>query len=142
MDLEIRPAGEADQPVIQEMSSLYVYDISEFTGWDCADSGRYGCRSFHEYRAEPACHPFLVKVDGKLAGFALINDQGAFPETQHNVGEFFVLRKWRRRGIGERVARFVFDRFRGGWEVMQLVANTPPDVTPRRRSSSRTSASR
>jgi len=34
------------------------------------------------------------------------------------------MRKDRRRGVGEHVARTVFDRFRGRWEVSELRENT------------------
>lgn len=40
-------------------------------------------------------------------------------------GEFFVLRKFRGAGVGERIARQLFDRFRGRWEVQRLARNTP-----------------
>ena len=41
-----------------------------------------------------------------------------------DVAEFFVLRKYRRIGVGRRAARLLFDQFPGQWEVRQLPANT------------------
>jgi predicted acetyltransferase len=41
------------------------------------------------------------------------------------MSEFFILRGERRRGLGRRAARAVFDRFRGVWEVSQLPGNRP-----------------
>ncbi|HSH79923.1 MAG TPA: hypothetical protein VLA19_15460 [Herpetosiphonaceae bacterium] len=40
-------------------------------------------------------------------------------DTEHNIAEFFVLRKWRRLGIGRRVAFDLFERFPGGWEIAE-----------------------
>jgi predicted acetyltransferase len=39
------------------------------------------------------------------------------------ISEFFVLRKYRRRGVGTYVARRFFSRFPGRWEVAQLAWN-------------------
>ena len=53
-------------------------------------------------------------------GFVLVRrlnrpDQPPF----HAVAEFFVLRKYRRRGVGTAAARLAFDRFPGKWTVSQ-----------------------
>tara|TARA_Y100000588_G_C13870265_1_gene760018 strand:- start:192 stop:503 length:312 start_codon:yes stop_codon:yes gene_type:complete len=42
-----------------------------------------------------------------------------------SVGEFFILRHFRRKGVARAVARELFDRFRGRWEVEQLPLNAP-----------------
>jgi predicted acetyltransferase len=39
--------------------------------------------------------------------------------------EFFVLRKFRRRGVGRRVALDLFARYAGPWRVEQLSGNAP-----------------
>jgi predicted acetyltransferase len=69
---------------------------------------------------------FLLKVDGELAGFALIRDEAELAGAgTHEVSEFFVLRKFRRRGIGERAAIRLFDMAPGPWELSQLASNVP-----------------
>jgi predicted acetyltransferase len=40
------------------------------------------------------------------------------------MNEFFVLRKYRRQGGGEQVARLLVDQFPGRWEVAELAENT------------------
>ena len=67
--------------------------------------------------------PFIIRVDGELAGFTGV----VYRETEqaHVVQEFFVLRKFRRRGVGRQVAVKLFDRYPGNWIVEQLVENLP-----------------
>ena len=125
MQIDILDATRDHLPIIQNMGRLYVYDISEFMGWRCPPDGLYGCRDLAPYWDEPDAWPFLIQVDGELAGFAMINTKGNVPETDYNVGEFFILRKFRRRGVGTHVARALFARFPGNWEVMQLLPNAP-----------------
>ncbi len=69
--------------------------------------------------------PFVVRVDGRLAGFALIRQLDRKTPPTFEVGEFFVLRKYRGRGVGKSVACALFDRFRGNWEVRELLENRP-----------------
>jgi predicted acetyltransferase len=46
-------------------------------------------------------------------------------EPLWDMSQFFVLRKHRRRGVGERAAAMTFDAFRGRWEVREALRNTP-----------------
>jgi predicted acetyltransferase len=39
------------------------------------------------------------------------------------MAEFFVLRRYRRQGVGERAARAAFGRFPGPWEVRERAGN-------------------
>jgi predicted acetyltransferase len=68
--------------------------------------------------------PFLVHVDAILAGFALIKRIATDPET-FDMGEFFILRRFRRRGVGRQVACDLFNRHPGRWEVREMPSNTP-----------------
>ena len=65
----------------------------------------------------------MLRAGEETAGFVLV--RADIEEGDYEIGEFFVLRKFRGQGVGERIARQLFDRFRGRWEVMQLVRNAP-----------------
>ena len=47
--------------------------------------------------------------------------------SPHDMAEFFVMRKYRRHGIGIVAARELFARFPGDWQVRQLTANRGRD---------------
>jgi predicted acetyltransferase len=49
---------------------------------------------------------------------------GEKPYT-HSMAEFFVMRKYRRGGVGQRAAVELFDRFPGVWSVKQVQSNLP-----------------
>ena len=69
----------------------------------------------------------FIRAGGRLAGFILVrscSEHNALHDP-HNVAEFFVLKKYRRHGIGREAACQVFDRFPGGWEVTQWDNNLP-----------------
>ncbi len=41
----------------------------------------------------------------------------------HCIAEFFVMKKYRQKGVGRAAAMKIFDMFHGGWEVSQWVNN-------------------
>ena len=64
-------------------------------------------------------------MGGNLAGLALVK-QGSEVSgnlTVWDMAEFFVLRGYRRRGIGTQVAHEVWRRFLGPWEVRVMESN-------------------
>ena len=123
MSVEVLLASLKDKPLIQRMMELYQYDFSEFEGTDLDQHGCFGYSYLGHYWVEEGRHPFIVRVDGKLAGFALVSQHTHIAGDGYSIAEFFILRKYRRQRIGKVVAFQVFDLFPGRWEVKQTEAN-------------------
>jgi predicted acetyltransferase len=127
LNIELVRIEETEKPVLRQLIELYNYDFSEYDQADVNAHGWYGYRYLDHYWTEETRHPFFIKVDGRLAGLVLINeycyilkDAGA-----RSIAEFFVMRKYRKQGVGRAVARDLFSRFPGKWEVVQCGANLP-----------------
>ncbi len=123
MSIEVKPALITDKSIIHRMIELFRHDLSEFEDLDLDEHGYFGYPYLDYYWIESDRYPFIVRFDGKLAGFALVNRHTYLPDSQYSVAEFFILRKYRRHGIGRQVAFDVFDRFRGRWEISKLPTN-------------------
>jgi predicted acetyltransferase len=121
----IAAAGPEDQARLVALFELYAYDFSEILGLDVGDDGRFRVPVLDAYWTDPRRHPFLIRVEERLAGFALVQRRSRLTgdEAVHDVAEFFVMRRYRRHGVGERAARWLFGRFRGRWEVRQKPEN-------------------
>jgi predicted acetyltransferase len=117
MNVETLQASTEDKTLIQRMMELYQYDFSEFDGTDLDQHGTLGYPYLDHYWVEVGRHPFIIRVNGQLAGFALVNRHTYISGIDHAVAEFFIMRKYRRHGVGRQVAQALFDRFRGTWEV-------------------------
>lgn len=102
---------------------LYEYDFSEFSNSDLDENGRYGYKYLDNYWQEENRHPFFIKVDDKLAGFVLVNKHTYLSDDANAIAEFFILKKYRRGGIGSNAAKQIFDMFPGKWEVTQTNQN-------------------
>ena len=123
--IEVIPARPEQEPILANLLELYAHDFSEFLDLEPGADGRFGYTCLPLYWSEPGRHPFLFWVDGKLAGLTLVK-RGAEvsgDETVWDVAEFFVLRGYRRCGIGTQVAHEVWRRFPGMWEVRVMESN-------------------
>jgi predicted acetyltransferase len=70
---------------------------------------------------------FLIRAGDRLAGFALVKRGSALVGDLEalNLAEFFVLRAYRRRGIGYTAAAAIWERFPERWLVRVLANNHP-----------------
>jgi len=130
LEIKLVEVLETEKSVLRQLIELYEYDFSEYTRADVNEYGYFGYRYFDYYWTEDARHPFFIKVDEKLAGFVLINDYCYVVKDLNasSVSEFFVMRKYRRMGVGKVAAHQVFDKYPGKWEVIQNGANQPSTI--------------
>jgi predicted acetyltransferase len=85
-------------------------------------SGLYeGLPDLEEYWDNPDREPFIIRVDGELAGFVLVIKGTAVEPNQ--IGEFFVMEKFGGKGVGKTVAWRVFDMFPGNWLIHEMWNN-------------------
>lgn len=122
---------ESQRQIITNLMQLYKYDFSEFAEvgsryGEVGPDGRFTYEGLDSYWREDGRVPLTVEADGRLAGFVLVNRWSALNRVlDHSVAEFFVLRKYRRIGVGSRAARLLFERWPGRWEVAVAGYNKP-----------------
>jgi predicted acetyltransferase len=64
-------------------------------------------------------------MDGKWAGLVFVKrgSEVSGDEATWDMAEFFVVRAYRRRGVGTQTAHEIFKRFPGLWEVRVVPSN-------------------
>jgi predicted acetyltransferase len=128
--IEVRLAAPEEKPALANLFQLYVHDFSEL--WSGTEDGELGDDGLFPpypyldaYWREETRIPLLVRVDGRLAGFALINAVAhSGLAVDRNVAEFFIARKHRRAGVGAQAAQEIFQRWPGTWEAAVARRNT------------------
>ena len=123
MEVELVRASVDEKVVLQRMMELYLYDFSELEDMDLNADGLFGYPYLDHNWTEETRHPFIIRVAGKLAGFVLVRQLATEPKAVQGIAEFFVMRKYRRLGVGQQAAQTVFDRFAGSWEIGVLRSN-------------------
>ena len=125
MSFEIYDAKENEKEIILNLMQLYTYELSFFedetTNFQLLDSGLYAMSKYIElYWKEENRHPYILKFNGNLAGFVLER----FNEENHNeIAEFFVINKYRKLGAGTFMAKEMFKKYKGKWQIRTLLNN-------------------
>jgi predicted acetyltransferase len=124
VEVVVRRALPDDRLPIFRMLELYQHDLSDIWDQDIDIHGEYGY-PLDRYWSSRQCHPFVATVNAKYAGLALVGPAVKVGPSGHWMDQFFVLKKYRRSGVGRALARAVFDALPGTWEVGQMLRNEP-----------------
>ena len=122
-DLVVCRATAEDLPRIENLMQFYNYDLSEWVPVEFAANGLYAIRPKQAYWSKASVVPYKLLVGGHWAGFAVLDDEVIDPASQHNMGYFFVARRYRGLGVGLHAARAIFRAHPGRWEVYHLERN-------------------
>ncbi len=126
MSVSLKRATQDDAPLLENLLELYIHDLSEVFSVQPGPDGRFGYDKLPLYWSEPdRRYAFLIEHEGRVAGFALVT-RGS-PATDNpddlDVAEFFVLRGYRRLGVGRQAAFALWDSIPGQWVVRVAEAN-------------------
>lgn len=124
----LEPASISDYPMIQNMARFYVYDLSKECGhisddWGLPEDGLFESFDFKNYFEENTRKAYLVKVYDDAAGFILLNQAVTCKDSDWNVGEFFILGRYQRHGVGKIAAEKIWQMHPGKWEVSVIPEN-------------------
>ena len=119
----ISPATDDKKPLIANLVQLYLYDMTESMPYPVGPDGRFAYDFFNRFWR----FPYLIHVDQEIAGFAFVIDE--CPLTGRKpcwfMAEFFVLRAYRRRGVGQGALAAMLQRHPGEWHIGVPQANRP-----------------
>jgi predicted acetyltransferase len=125
-DLSLVPASHEDRPVIERLIQLYLYDMASQSPWPIGQDGLYAYDMLDPFWQ----HPYLIRSDGNLAGFALVIVD--CPLTGRSpcwfMAEFFVLGPNRRSGLGRAAVDAILSHHPGTWHIANLTSNAPADA--------------
>lgn len=123
-------AAPSDAELLANLLELYIHDLSAaFPSVELGPDGRFGYPRLPLYWSEPERRfPFLIRSGSQVAGFVLATRGSPASDDPDvfDVAEFFVMRRYRRAGIGRQAAFLVWDRLPGRWIVR--VSQDNPDA--------------
>lgn len=121
--IRLVPATADQRPLIANLIQLYLYDMTESMPFPVGADGRFD----YDFLDRFWRFPYLIHAADEIAGFALIID--ACPLTGRTpcwfMAEFFVLRAYRRRGLGQGALEAILQRHPGDWHIGVPLANLP-----------------
>ena len=121
----IRATLEHYEPLYQ-LCQFYEYDFSEFLPAEVGNDGHFHYIDARRYLTTPGFSAWLALSAGRFCGFVMLTkmlEQRRDPGRY--LAEFFVMKRYRRQGIGRLMAIKTFDLYRGWWEIAEVGTNTP-----------------
>ncbi len=138
LEFSLIKVTDSDYSLIQNLIRFYIYDMSEFMGWVCPSTGLFGGVDDQPYYFGHIpennealwpegwrCIGFKIIINNEIAGFCLVRLFKHNGKQLNDIGEFFILRKFRKKGLGQAVSHSVFDMYPDHWQVRQLLENIP-----------------
>lgn len=121
------PVERSKALALTNLFELYAHDFSAYMALPLDEDGRFGVELAETWFTDADHFAYLVREREALVGFALVRRGSELDGARDvmDVAEFFVVRGARRRGVGAKVARALFEGFPGSWEVRVRVANAP-----------------
>ena len=124
MDVTIERALINEKEVVVSLFNYYLYEFSDLTGSLLNENGTYlrNTSLIDPYWAEPNHLPYFIKVNGEIAGFIFVR---YFPDEEEllDIDQFFILRKFKRLGVGSKAFKLCLAAHNGNWLVRVLKEN-------------------
>jgi predicted acetyltransferase/ADP-ribose pyrophosphatase YjhB (NUDIX family) len=112
--LHVDEVGDDDWPVVERLWQLYQHDLSEFRHSAPDPDGLFQARRLPGYRSGHDSLAYLARRGDVPCGFALVH---GVSRERRLMGEFFVSRSARGRGLAAAFASDVMGRHPGRWVV-------------------------
>jgi predicted acetyltransferase len=128
MNYEIIKVRMDNQETLMNLLQFYIYDFSEFIEAHVEENGRFSDYPLNDYWTEDNHFPYLIKLNGIYVGFVLVKLIKTETKSYFSISEFFIMKKYRRIGIGKSVAKDIFRLHKGNWEVFQMEKNEPAQL--------------
>ncbi|MEH7083662.1 GNAT family N-acetyltransferase [Neobacillus drentensis] len=113
-----------DENILHNLMQFYIYEFTKFLPEiTLEDNGLYRPYDLTEFWISPNHHPFFIKQDDELIGFALV--ESGIEEEPNSILEFFIIQKYAGRGFGKIAAKQLFTIFPGKWQITQIEKNYP-----------------
>jgi len=120
-EIVLKAASSSDEALLSNLLELYIHDLSDvFPELELGSDGRFGYPQLPLYWSEQERRfAFLLRCDGRVAGFVLATRGSPATEDTDvlDIAEFFVMRRYRRSGVGRRAACLLWRALPGQWTV-------------------------
>lgn len=125
-EVAVELALPGDAEVLANLLELYSHDLSDVFALELGANGRFGYERLPLYWSESDRRfPFIIRAGTRVAGFALVTrgSPSSDDPNEFDMAEFFVLRRYRRSGVGRRAAFLLWNRFAAQWVVRVAEGN-------------------
>lgn len=127
MNLFLKEVLETDKTILQNLFSLYLHDLSNFTSQiDIGEEGSFAYDGIDEFWEVNGISPYFITLDENIVGFILLVERPFLKnEYDYGVNDLFILNKFKGRGLGTKAIEKLFQLKKGTYFVIELMENKP-----------------
>jgi len=124
-NFSVRRIDRSSDVVLANLFEHYIYDMAEWFDLDTNTDGRYVYSTAPIW--ERGADVFFAYAGVLPIGFGIVGSAQAWigEEGTRDMQEFFVLRRYRRCGVGQAFVNHIWDQYRVPWLVRVLQRNLP-----------------
>ncbi|MBM5456943.1 GNAT family N-acetyltransferase [Pseudomonas sp. P66] len=117
--VELLQTGPEQAELIRNLYQFYAYESSDWEQEDVEVDGRFYIHEEHlaRYWQDPQWSANLILVDGFIAGFLLVERSEFAALNALELADLFILKRYRRKGIGRAIASQVLMSEEFDWLV-------------------------
>lgn len=120
--IELVRVLKEEEQTLHNLMQFYIYEFSQYIPTiTLEENGAYKPFQLNSFWSNPNHHPFFIKKEEELIGFALV--ESAAEAEPNTILEFFIIRKYAGNGYGKIAATEIFKMFPGKWQVSQIEKN-------------------
>jgi len=121
MQITLELIKKEHKEILRNLLEKYLYEFSQYVdiGDGINDLGLFGYDHLDMYWNDSGRFPYFIKVDGRLAGFAMVS---AYPitgtEVDFKMSEFFIIYQYRKSGVAAYCVNLLFEMHKGKWSIL------------------------
>ena len=106
---------------------LYLYDLSKYNkNIEIEENGLYPAPWIDKEWDMPEFIPLRIEQNHNTCGFILLSKKPySKPGTEFCIQEFFILREFRNKGIGQASIEQLFNKYSGSYSMLVIKHNIP-----------------
>lgn len=127
-NITIIDAKPEQEELFKNLVNLQFHDLSEFRdNFDILEDGRFEWNFSECFKSNNENHhPLLIMFNNRVVGFlifSMFNEK--HPEADFQLVEMFILKMYRKKGIGKKVINLIFENYKGKYHLDVSKKNIP-----------------
>ena len=121
----VEKVDRSSDQVLRNLLEHYLHDMAEWFEFDSLEDGSYSYSATNFW--DEGFDVFIAYTDLIPIGFAIVGsgERWIGDKNARDLDEFFVVRRYRRKGLGQFLAEHVWSLYPGKWVVRVFQHNLP-----------------
>lgn len=125
MTVKLKEVLEIEKSILRNFYSLYLHELSNFTtNLDVGEDGVFHYEELDKFWDVDGLSPYFIKLNDEIIGFILLLERPFLKKSNdYGINDFFILNKYKGKGLALQAAGKIFEEKPGQYFVMQVVEN-------------------